>query len=113
MIVILILLRSLLGSLFKSRAQITAENLLLRHQLNIAKRHGRERCADPSRHPAPGQRRICAHPRRPSSSSSSLLQNLIFGTHRDRSAPYFLGNGYGAAGSYLPAISVGDATEFG
>src|ERR1700736_3236150 len=40
MIVILILLRSLLGSLFKSRAQITAENLLLRHQLNIARRHG-------------------------------------------------------------------------
>src|SRR5438132_491617 len=43
MIVILRLLRSLLGSLFKSRAQITAENLLLRHQLNIARRHGPKR----------------------------------------------------------------------
>jgi Homeodomain-like domain len=43
MIAILILLRSLLGSLFKSRAQITAENLLLRHQLNIARRHGPKR----------------------------------------------------------------------
>jgi hypothetical protein len=43
MIAILILLRSLLGSLFKSRARITAENLLLRHQLNIARRHGPKR----------------------------------------------------------------------
>src|SRR6266704_3050414 len=43
MIAILRLLRSLLGSLFKSRARITAENLLLRHQLNIARRHGPKR----------------------------------------------------------------------
>jgi hypothetical protein len=43
MIAILILLRSLLGSLFKSRARITAENLLLRHQLNIARRRGPKR----------------------------------------------------------------------
>ena len=43
MIAILILLRSLLGSLFKSRVQITAENLLLRHQLNIARRQGPKR----------------------------------------------------------------------
>ena len=40
MIAILILLRSILGSLFESRARITAENILLRHQLNIARRHG-------------------------------------------------------------------------
>jgi hypothetical protein len=43
MIAILMLLRSLLGSFFKSRARITAENLLLRHQLNIARRHGPKR----------------------------------------------------------------------
>ena len=43
MIAILILLRSLLGSLFKSRARITAENILLRHQLNIARRRGPKR----------------------------------------------------------------------
>src|ERR1700693_1547314 len=43
MIAILTLLRSLLGSLFRSRARITAENLLLRHQLNIARRHGPKR----------------------------------------------------------------------
>src|ERR1700680_2055746 len=43
MIAILILRRSLLGSLFKSRTLITAENLLLRHQLNIARRRGPKR----------------------------------------------------------------------
>ncbi len=43
MIAILIVLRSLLGSLFKSRARITAENLLLRHQLNFARRYGPKR----------------------------------------------------------------------
>ena len=43
MIAILMLFRSLLGSLFKSSAQITAENLLLRHQLNIARRYGPRR----------------------------------------------------------------------
>jgi hypothetical protein len=43
MIAILILLRSLLGSFFKARARITVENLLLRHQLNIARRHGPKR----------------------------------------------------------------------
>jgi transposase InsO family protein len=43
MIAILIALWSLLGSLFKSRVRIAAENLLLRHQLNIARRCGPRR----------------------------------------------------------------------
>src|ERR1700693_4011004 len=43
MIAILLALRSLLGSLFKSRARIAAETLLLRHQLNIARRYGPKR----------------------------------------------------------------------
>jgi len=35
--------------------------------------------ATPSRHPAPGQHHICARSRR---SSSQILQDIVFGTHR-------------------------------